>query len=500
MALFNKASLNNSKVFSLGKPEAEAEFNQSQNSPSLKTIFDDTNGVIDAIASGKFIIIGRKGAGKSAIVGYINLNAAPVDEDVYCRIIRPFDNIGNSHLVNELGKDACEILYQWSIISKLIEMILETKRAKYTKEISALEKFYKKYNTLFDLNHFLKDDAEIKTKISVNVLLSVFSGAFSRERSSKQTENQPFYTFIPGLNNVIGSIMKMDEFRDIELIVLFDDLDINFDLANDNDRSKILALIRVAKDLNNDINLYGKVRILLFLRDDVQRKLSGQATDTSKIFGSYGFQLKWCEAPNVPEDGAKIKSIVNKRLKYNFELRSMSYNTYDPWRSYVVENRKGSIFKKLLDYTFYRPRDIINLFLPLDGRNSYTLPLKKSDLKSLLKQFSEKIYEEFNDEISIKTTRKQRELIRSLLSNIVQRTRKQQTLTYQQLCSLIEPPLDSSIIETLYEYDVIGVIDTIGDAHFHFRYSFPTVPLSECTFCVPNIIRLYFDRSTPIHL
>lgn len=500
MALFKKEFNNIPKIFSLGKPEAEAEFNSTPYSPSLKTIFDDINGVSDAISSGRFIIMGRKGAGKSAIVGYIKLNSAPADDSVYCRIVGPFDNLSSSFLITELGKDAYKILYQWSIISKLIEMILETHRAEYTKEIIALSKFYKKYNTLFDLNQFLKDNSEIKTTISVNILLNVFGAAFTREKNSKQTENRPFYTFIEGLNNVIASIMKMEAFKDIELIVLFDDLDINFNLANNDDKDRILTLIRIAKKLNNDINLNGKVRILLFLRDDVRRKLSGHASDSSKIFGSYGFQLKWCESPNVPEDGKKLRSIVNKRLKSNFELRSINYNTYDPWLSYVSENDNGTVFKKLLDFTFYRPRDIINLFLPLEGNNSYCLPLKYADLKSLLKQFSEKIYEEFNDEISIITTQEQRLSIKRLLSKIVSKTKNQQNLSYRQLCSLIEPPLDNNIIEILYEYDVIGVLDHNGDAHFHFRYSFPTVSLTECTFCVPNIIRLYFDRSTPIYL
>lgn len=92
MSIFKNSKQNSKRAFSLGKPEAEDELQQTSASPSLKNIFIDEIGIIDAIAAGRFIITGRKGTGKSAIVGYIKLNSFPEEEYSYCAIIKPFIN------------------------------------------------------------------------------------------------------------------------------------------------------------------------------------------------------------------------------------------------------------------------------------------------------------------------------------------------------------------------------------------------------------------------
>lgn len=487
----------------MGRPEAEAEFHQTFAKPSLKNIFIDEIGAIDAIGSGRFIITGRKGTGKSAIAGYIQLNSHPeIDNTSFCAVIKPFIESCNAFNIPGPKSDSSVLAYEWTIISKLIRMILETGQGEYTPEIQALKKFYKKYDALFDVDNFLKDSSNIKQTMSVNVLLATFSTSFTREISKKETEGRPFYSFIPGLYNVIRRIIQMQVFEDYEFTVIFDDLDIGFKLKEENHRDRILSLIRIAKDINNDSVFSNKVRLLLFLRDDVKRNLIGHACDCSKLFGSYEFPINWYEGRNVPEYRHKLKNITNKRLQTNFEMREMAYNKADPWCSYIsVDGRSSSaIFKTLLDYTFYRPRDIINIFLPLDLQSGFELPLHYNDLKSLLKSFSEKVYEEFNDEISIFTTDDERLAIKALLGQLVNTTKNDESLPYSTFQSLIKHPLDSSIIETLYEYDVIGLMDNIGDSHYHFRGSFPSVPVEECSICVPNIIRLYFDRSTPIRL
>ena len=66
--------------------EAEGESNESS-SVKLLDVFDDDLGVLDELTSQKFIVIGRKGAGKSALASYIfyMMNNEPTDE---CSIIK----------------------------------------------------------------------------------------------------------------------------------------------------------------------------------------------------------------------------------------------------------------------------------------------------------------------------------------------------------------------------------------------------------------------------
>ena len=504
MSIFNKINFKSKNAFSLGKPEAEAESN-SRLDLSLKNLFVDEIGVIEAISNGKFIISGRKGTGKSAIVGYITLNSFPADNFLYCRTVKPiFHNIAYLNDLIENDNEKYQILYEWIIISKLIEMILETKQGTYLREINALNKFYSKYIDLFNVEEWNRTkNADSKWTMSVNMLLGVFSTSFTKEIKQKENENKPFYYYLFGLRDVVKKVLRLQVFENYEFKVLFDDLDINFNLNNTSNCENLLSLIRIAKEYNNSYT--SNSQIVIFIRDDVRRKLSGISSDSSKIFGSYEFQLKWYEKINDNEGKIKLRSLVNKRIKLNFDLLGIECNEQDPWSSYVKENRsynynKNSVFKNILDYTFYRPRDLINIFLPLDLNNAYSIPLSIKEIKSLLKIYSERAYEEFNDEISIMFSKDEREAIKTFLGRMVIKLSNNNGIKYEELLELIPLGLDESIIEILYSYDAIGAIDQNGDQYFHFRESIPSIPFCKCRFCVPNIVKLYFDKSMNIIL
>lgn len=73
-------------------------------------------------------------------------------------------------------------------------------------------------------------------------------------------------------------------------------------------------------------------------------------------------------------------------------------------------------------------------------------------------------------------------------------------ITYDQLIALLPSALEHSVVQDLYDYDVIGYIDNNNDKHFHCRGSLPTIALEHCTFTLTRIIKLYYDRSLPILL
>ena len=55
----------NSKVF-LGSPEAEAEATSNSRMP-LTEVYEDFHDLLEGLSGEKFIIVGRKGSGKSGI-------------------------------------------------------------------------------------------------------------------------------------------------------------------------------------------------------------------------------------------------------------------------------------------------------------------------------------------------------------------------------------------------------------------------------------------------
>lgn len=66
----------------LGAPEAEAEATATSRMP-LVEVYEDFHQLLDGLSGEKFIVIGRKGAGKSAFAEYV---VAP-EESAFRRIL-----------------------------------------------------------------------------------------------------------------------------------------------------------------------------------------------------------------------------------------------------------------------------------------------------------------------------------------------------------------------------------------------------------------------------
>ena len=84
------SSRKNSKFTSrdiyLGSPEAEAEATSSSRI-SLYDVYEDYHGLIQSIMHEKFIILGRKGSGKSAFAEYV-YEFSKRDPNTFCGFIR----------------------------------------------------------------------------------------------------------------------------------------------------------------------------------------------------------------------------------------------------------------------------------------------------------------------------------------------------------------------------------------------------------------------------
>ena len=500
----SKNSTHKSKCFSLGKPEAESE-TSFEDELSLKNLFVDEMNIIESINRGSFIVTGRKGTGKSAIKSYITLNSYPIEK--YVRSMELYPEIIKNDVLKQEIPDVrlrINIMCRWCIITAIIKLILETEEGRGIPEIRNLEKLRTKYFDLFNLENMVRFSAISKYTMSVNLLKGVLGGQVSKEVVRDDSKPQPFYHFLDPLYAVVGKILSMEIFKDYDFKLLVDNLDISYDLYNTDDCETLITLIRTARDFNNNPLIRTHAQVIIFLRDDVKRCLEGMASDSSKIFGSYELPLNWYEGKDIAETKLKLRKFVNRRIALNFEAINAAYYEADPWQSYVAENliedHQRGIFRNILDYTFFRPRDLINLFLPLSGAD-YTLPLKRNDIKTLLKQYSDRVYGELKDELKTKYPEKDKNLVLDFIYKISQKdSNYSDGIPYSVKKKLLPDGLSDSVIRDLFDYDVLGLIDNNGDKHFHCRGSQPTIPLEQCKFTMTRIMKLYFDLSLTIRL
>src|ERR1700744_3489218 len=120
-----------SEFIFLGAPEAEAEALPSSKMPLFR-VYEDHHNLAVSLENEKFIICGRKGAGKSAFAEYISL-LADDEPNIFCKFIRQGES--NLEHVVQIGKESGhnierENLYTWLILTNVLKLFSDNQAAK----------------------------------------------------------------------------------------------------------------------------------------------------------------------------------------------------------------------------------------------------------------------------------------------------------------------------------------------------------------------------------
>ena len=490
-------SVGTTRGFYLGSPEAEGENKNSKQ--NLVAFFEDYMDIQNQILDGKFIISGRKGSGKSAFVKYI-LDNSGEKQEMFSSLIKP-NEFDLEKLIQTLPpeiENKYEILFEWIILTRFVNIILKSNSCTYTKEYKDLVKFYRKNSGVIEIDKYII--SEINTNKQVEVNLNPLKGGIFNIALSKFFSNKlvkaPFFRFIPTLREIIVQILNFKAFSNIDFLLLFDDLDVKFKLTKEDDKIKLLDLIRIAKRYNNEYLKDTKGRILIFLRDDIGKRLDGVDSDKNKIFGSYEYKINWYnhESNIMLEKDILLRKFINKRIGINFKAMNIAYNTEDPWLTFVDNDASSeynykTAFKFILDFTFYRPRDLVNIFKNI-GNCNYTIPLSSDSIKSLLKQFVQTNVGEIKDELTVLFDTSAINNIFSLLNQIA----RTPNLSYDNLLQLMERyNIDRSHFLTLVDYCLIIPRNSAGFQYFNYREQPLSNRYEDYEYTLPKCLYIYFN-------
>lgn len=297
--MFNFNNTKSNKVF-LGSPEAEAEGTAKSSIP-LVEIYEDFHDLGGQLSREKFLLVGRKGSGKSAFAEYCCL-LAKEDANLFCEFIRP-STLGLEKLV-QLGTEnpdvtvTFEVLFKWLVYTNILKMFTQNEAVKESKQYVLLQQFLEKNSGYINIDKF-----EIKQlvqshgfNVSVEKFKNFMKAKFDRKIETK-SERAPFYKLIPHLEETIQKLLVSQEEIDNQnsYMIFFDDLDVGFSTKNQSSVDLLMALIRVCRQINNEI--FGKhninAKVVILLRDDIQDYLSSLFPDTAKIFSSYSAIINW---------------------------------------------------------------------------------------------------------------------------------------------------------------------------------------------------------------
>lgn len=479
----------------LGTPEAEGEIREGQ---SLLEFFEDYMHVLDDIGKEKFIISGRKGAGKSAIVKYLRDNSSEENE-LYSATVRPVDiDLEKAiQLADESGGDHYTLLYEWIILTKFVKLLLETHDVRSTPEYRALEKFQTKNSGLLNVDDWNTVNFETadSRKINFSALKPVFNAELGK--TIKTTGIQAsFIKFIPALREIVIRMLHFEGLKRFDFIVMFDDLDVNFKLSRVIDKNRLLSLIRITKVYNTQYFLKTRGKILLFIRDDVSDQLNGMSTDKGKLFSSYETHLSWYDHLDIEhEEQILLRKFINKRIQLAFESLGKSYNMKDPWSSLIdntscVDYNGNTAFKFILDFTFYLPRDLLLVFKDLE-KKEIPIPMKPNDVKILLKEFVKRKKVEIMDELVIQFN-DDKDTINQLMAALKELSNRNNYKMKDVLDHLVSYGLKEDIFLLLIDYNLLIPKDSKGNLYYKYREMSIEGELNDYVFTMPKCLYCNF--------
>ncbi len=379
----------------------------SEDDEDLMQYFLNTPQINQIINQNKWMVLGRKGTGKTAIYKYFQsdnyLNENPTS------IVVPLNFKSYPWPIHKLYKDSME--GEISAYSKSWEYIILTQSLicliqKYEADSFSLPKDLKKAKDIINKiygNPFPSIVEIIKGKVARidNLSLpSIEAGSFNvsvgeisfEELSDDKKLLTSLKTNAFTLSNYFKRVLT-SSLNDKSIIIILDQLDENWLESEISEYSKILvSLINVCKELNTTNDFNKKLKCILFIRTDIYETL--RFNDKNKIHQSSSIEIRWDEDSLNEMFYTRIKKY--KHTSINLDDTKKSNLVFDV--SYVKHG--ATPFKHILRYSFYRPRDIIVYFNKV--RNSYTDSksglYSSKNLYAAQKDFSTNLYNELLDE------------------------------------------------------------------------------------------------------
>ncbi|UVK90207.1 hypothetical protein LOY52_09090 [Pseudomonas sp. B21-051] len=461
----------------LGSPEAEAE-STIQSRVSILDVYEDYHKLMPALSTEQFIVIGRKGSGKSAFAEFVSAKSKSTP-NLFSQFIRASEFQIEKAIQSVAGKESSvdsESFFLWLIYTNILKMFSNNAAIQEDKSYELLRQFLNKNSGYINIKDF-----EIKglvEKHGFDVSIEQFKRFFRLKMNRSleiKSERASFDKLLPHLEEVIVAALSSVAERDNKnsYSIFFDDLDVWFNSSSRESSDSLVSLIRACRRVNNTVFGANEIRAkaIILLRDDIESYISARYADTAKILASYSIKINWYQEDYSGadfEDKLSLKRFINKRIAYAFNKAGKSFDSEDPW-SALVDNMSGerSSFKHVVNKTLFRPRDLLLFFKPLEN-GSYNFPLSRYEINTLSVSYARELAKEVKNELSSFYSGTQVENIFGAITEIARTKTK-----YEDALKIIESNckdvVPKDVLEDLFLRSIVGSCDIHGRFSFKCR-------------------------------
>lgn len=285
------------------------------------------------------VVVGRRGTGKSALFIQLHehwkkdkkilvLSFSPDDTQIigFRSMLKPFTGSFN------LARAATRLLWRYAILMEIASYISSHyKLSSHLASEAVLNTHTKRWSSV-------QGDILRRCRIIAKEYLD----------ETNPEESIGDLQFNLKISEIEASIIKLLISADRRVIILMDKLDEAYE--PDNLGIGIIAGLTYASiELNQKANC---IRPIIFLRDNIFRALSKEDPDYSRNIEGQVIRLHW--------DWAQLLMLSAKRMKVAFGLDiEKDQRVWDRCAADDLKGRNG--FKKCLQFTLYRPRDLLSL-------------------------------------------------------------------------------------------------------------------------------------------
>lgn len=375
------------KDLELGYADADKEFIRIPN--FFDSVFYDPQNIIDKLLKNwEFLLVGRKGVGKSAFSAKLrSMNSDsiftvhfPLNDFEYST----FDKTSTDK--NITGTQKFKLSWDFILLLSIYKTIfneLETIGSANLDNVSStLDKLG------FNIKKTYKQQVNSLSKLKIGVNLKVFDLEFEKQFGEKPTSySERISTLINFMVDELCYIFSPN----CKLLILIDGVD---DILRfKKNQLEILSCLIRSTDYLNDIFTINNIncKILLFLREDILLNVSD--TDINKIKRDSSINLNWADRTS------DLKEVIKKRLIFSGMDETITQTYLDNMFPNSIKNK--NYWDYLLDFTLYKPRDIIQYFKCCQTLYPDKQTLSYSEVQTAIKYYSrEYLIEEMKNELA----------------------------------------------------------------------------------------------------
>lgn len=355
----------------------------------------------------KFLVIGRKGTGKTLLAEYFKNEQRKEDNKA---IIIDESNfmIKKLEKMDYRGITEQEMIVFWEYffcteIAKNIKEEFSSWKWLTSSKYRKLDKVLKNKN--FQVTKMQQIETD-KLASSINALSGEKKSSgiginTNREfTTSKEFEESPYYDELKDYKEAIISCKKI--LKEKKIFIIFDDLD-ELEIFAETFESKkrfILSMIRTIRRMNSEFTSKGvPIKMFALMRQDMADDLN-ESNNFNKILNSNSINLKWDYNSKLGVMNQPLTQMLVRKIKQSSE-EYQKMDDKEVYNSLLPGKIKGQpLVKHLIDNSFGRPRDFVLFMNTIKENYPEKEKIKPAFLQNSYKDYSLKFYRELENEIN----------------------------------------------------------------------------------------------------